>query len=55
MVRTIIISGGTSGIGLAVAKILSREGARTILLGRDTERGKRQKNPFREAFTFPAT
>ena len=41
MVRTIIISGGTSGIGLAAAKILSREGARTILLGRDTERGKK--------------
>lgn len=26
MVRTIIISGGTSGIGLAAAKILSRKG-----------------------------
>ena len=47
MVRTIIISGGTSGIGLAAAKILSREEIRNA--------AKRQKNPFREAFTFPAT
>lgn len=55
MVRTIIISGGTSGIGLAAAKILSREGARTILLEEIRNAAKRQKNPFREAFTFPAT
>lgn len=43
MVRTIIISGGTSGIGLAAAKILSREGARTILLEeiRNAAKGRR--------------
>ena len=34
-----LISGGTSGIGLATAKILSEEGWKTVLLGRDKQKG----------------
>lgn len=40
MIQTVIISGGTSGIGLATAEILAGEGIRPILLGRNEERGK---------------
>lgn len=35
-----LISGGTSGIGLAAAQCLSRDGWTTVLLGRDSARGK---------------
>jgi len=38
---TIIITGGTSGLGLATAKRLAESGARLILAGRDSERGAR--------------
>ncbi len=40
MIQTVLISGGTSGIGLATAKILAKEGIRPVLLGRNEERGK---------------
>ena len=36
----VIISGGTSGIGLATAKIIASEGKCPILLGRDEVRGE---------------
>ena len=39
--KVVIISGGTSGIGLATAKILVSEGWKTILLGRDMSKGAR--------------
>lgn len=35
-----VISGGTSGIGLAAAQCLARDGWRTALLGRDAEKGR---------------
>ena len=38
--KVVIISGGTSGIGLATAKILASEGWKTILLGRDMNKGR---------------
>ena len=36
-----IISGGTSGIGLAAARLLVQDGATVWLVGRDPERGQK--------------
>ena len=33
-------TGGTSGIGLAAAKMLVRDGAHVFIVGRDAEKGK---------------
>ena len=37
--KTVLISGGTSGIGLAAAETFLRAGACVMLMGRDTHRG----------------
>jgi len=37
--KVAIITGGTSGIGLATAELLSREGARVVLMARNPSRG----------------
>ena len=47
MVQTVLISGGTSGIGLATAKILAGEGLRPVLLGRNEERGQKAQEHVR--------
>lgn len=39
--KTIVISGGTSGIGLATARILVAQGHNVILLGRSVEKGEK--------------
>ncbi|MES3090556.1 SDR family NAD(P)-dependent oxidoreductase [Sphingomonas aerolata] len=39
--KTIIITGGTSGIGLAAAQELATRGHRLILIARDVDRGRR--------------
>lgn len=39
--HTVIVTGGASGIGLAVAKRLASAGQRVVLAGRDSERGAR--------------
>lgn len=39
--KTIIITGGTSGIGLAAAGALAGRGHRLILIGRDADRGRK--------------
>lgn len=36
--KTVLITGGTSGIGLATAKLFIAEGARLVVTGRDPER-----------------
>jgi protochlorophyllide reductase len=41
--RTILVTGGTSGLGLASATALSAAGARVLLTARDPERGSRAR------------
>jgi NAD(P)-dependent dehydrogenase (short-subunit alcohol dehydrogenase family) len=38
--QTAVITGGASGIGLATAQHLAAQGARTVLVGRDAEKGR---------------
>ena len=38
--RTAVVTGGTRGIGRAVAEVLRGSGARVVISGRDAERGK---------------
>ena len=37
--KTIVITGGTSGLGLALARILGKRGAHIVITGRRTEKG----------------
>lgn len=47
--KVAVISGGTSGIGLAAAKILSDEGWKTVLLGRNKKRGKQAESEVKDS------
>lgn len=38
--KTALVTGGTSGIGLATARLLARAGAEVVITGRDVQRGK---------------
>lgn len=51
--KVVIISGGTSGIGLATAKILASEEWKTILLGRDMNKGAGRRKKLKAASLFP--
>ncbi|AKM04214.1 MULTISPECIES: SDR family NAD(P)-dependent oxidoreductase [Burkholderia cepacia complex] len=52
--KTCVISGGTSGIGLAVAERMVREGARVVILGRDGDKGRRVVEHLGPAAAFVA-
>ncbi|QFU92595.1 SDR family NAD(P)-dependent oxidoreductase [Amycolatopsis sp. YIM 10] len=41
MAKTVVITGGTDGIGAALARALAARGDRAVVLGRDRERGAR--------------
>lgn len=53
MIQTVLISGGTSGIGLATAKILAEEGIRPVLLGRNEERGQQAQDQVKGSLYVP--
>ena len=53
MIQTVLISGGTSGIGLATAKILAGEGIRPVLLGRNKERGQQAQDQVKGSLYVP--
>jgi NAD(P)-dependent dehydrogenase (short-subunit alcohol dehydrogenase family) len=46
--KTVVVSGGSSGVGLAAAKGLARLGARTVVLTRSEENGRRAVHEIRQ-------
>jgi NAD(P)-dependent dehydrogenase (short-subunit alcohol dehydrogenase family) len=46
--KTIVVIGGTSGIGLAGAKAFVREGARIVVVGRNDENGRKARGELGE-------
>jgi NAD(P)-dependent dehydrogenase (short-subunit alcohol dehydrogenase family) len=46
--KVVIITGGTSGIGAATAKMFSKEGAITVITGRRVEKGERIVGQIRD-------
>ena len=45
--KTAVITGGTSGIGLAAASCLAAKGSKVVIAGRDAERGKQATSTLR--------
>ncbi|MEU0471911.1 SDR family NAD(P)-dependent oxidoreductase [Streptomyces olivaceus] len=43
-----LVTGGTSGIGLATARLLARQGAEAVIVGRDTARGREAERAAKE-------
>jgi NAD(P)-dependent dehydrogenase (short-subunit alcohol dehydrogenase family) len=48
--KVVLITGGTSGIGLAAAQSFTEEGANVIVIGRDKERGEAAATTFKVVF-----
>lgn len=49
--KTAIITGATRGIGLNIAQAFAKQGARTILIGRDSDRVKHVEETFRSTYS----
>lgn len=51
--KSVLISGGTSGIGLAAAKELASRGWRVIIMGRNREKGKKAASEIKDCIFAP--
>ena len=51
--QTVVITGGTSGIGLATADVFLKNGWNTVLIGRDAEKGMQVERHLGETY-YPA-
>ncbi len=51
--KTVLITGATSGIGLECARIFARNGYRTVITGRREDRLREIADAFREQFNVP--
>jgi NAD(P)-dependent dehydrogenase (short-subunit alcohol dehydrogenase family) len=53
--RVAVVTGGTSGIGAATARVLAQEGARVVVAGRSVGRGEALADRLGERVTFCRT
>ena len=49
--QTVVITGGTSGIGLATADVFLKNGWNTVLIGRDAEKGMQVERHLGETYS----
>src|SRR5205823_166614 len=47
--RVVLVTGGSTGIGLGIARVLARQGARLLINGRSPEQGAAARRLLREA------
>jgi 3-oxoacyl-[acyl-carrier protein] reductase len=52
--RTVLVTGGTKGIGKGIASVFARAGANVVLAGRDPERGRAAAEELGENAAFVA-
>ena len=46
--KIVIVTGATSGMGAAIAKLFAKEGAKVVVNGRDSARGNQVVNKINE-------
>ena len=51
--KVCIVTGATSGMGKSIAEVFSKEGAKLVLSGRNTERGNALATALKEAIFIP--
>ena len=52
--RTVIVTGGTKGIGKGIARVFKKAGANVVLVGRDRERGEAAASELGDGTAFVA-